>query len=177
MIYWLLAVSLYWVLGIAYYGSKRETYSHFRHTISELGESGSAFERQVGFFIFLPVGIGLMLIGYGLLSLDEHLALLSTVMGLSYFLSAFFPCDPGTPLAGSWKNSIHNLIGGVCYAVMIYQLRELSDQGRGEQFGIAFVPLAAFLITFIVGWPKQLIGLAQRVAETGVFVSLLISLS
>lgn len=177
MTYLLLAISIYWALGIAFYASKRESYDHSRDTISELGEAGSAYEMQVAYAVFVPVGLGLMAIAYALHASDQHLSLLCGFMGLSYFLSAFFPCDPGTPLSGSWKNAVHNLIGGVCYAAMVYQLRELSELDGGAHFDVSFMLLAGFLIAFVIGWPKRLIGLAQRVAEASVLISVLIALN
>jgi hypothetical protein len=90
---------------------------------------------------------------------------------LSYFLSAFFPCDPGTPVLGTWKNNIHNIIGGVCYAGVAYQLNELLDSNLGWYIEIAFTLLCVFLLTFLTGFPKLFIGLIQSLAEASIFLT------
>lgn len=170
MAYFLLIIYLYLIFGVYFYAQKRPAYSHLKHSISELGENGSDFEKQVGFIVFVPVGLGFLLLA-GLSYADNWpAAVLAGAMGFGYFLSAFFPCDPGTPMSGSWKNSIHNLVGGIAYITMAYQLKELIDQQVGWYAEVAFVALAVFLFNFIIGWPKQVVGLTQRMAETAVFL-------
>ena len=171
MAFFLLMIYIYLVWGIAFYAKKRKAYNHFRYSISELGELGSEYEKQVSFFIFLPVGLGCLIISIFAYTNNYQAAFLSGAIGLSYLLSAFFPCDPGTPLLGTWKNSIHNIVGGVCYAGMAYQLNELMDNNTGWHIDVSFTLLCVFLITFLVGFPKYFIGLIQRMAEASIFLS------
>ena len=174
--YLLMAVVGYLVLGVAYYASKRPSYSHFQHTISELGETGSAYAKPVGYGLFLPVGLACLWSAYLAHDRSEPVAIILALMGLSYSMAAFFPCDPETPAIGSWQNTVHNVVGGICYIGMGLQLRELSDQGGATYFGVSFLLLAAFLIMFVIGWPKRLIGLAQRLAEASIFASAFLTL-
>ncbi len=177
MAYFLLFIYLYLVFGVCFYAQKRPVYSHLKHSISELGENGSDFEKQVGFIVFVPVGLGFLLLA-GIIYADNWpAAVLAGAMGFSYFFSAFFPCAPGTPVSGSWKNSIHNLVGGVAYITMGYQLKALIDQQVGWYVEVAFITLAVFLFNFIIGWPKQLVGLTQRVAESAVFLTVFLLLT
>lgn len=170
MTYLLLVTFSYLVLGVAFYAAKRPQYSHFSHTISELGENGSAYEKAVGFGVFVPVGLTFLLLAALNLSNNMPVAVLAGAMGFSYFLSAIFPCDAGTPMAGSWKNTMHNLVGGVAYITIGYQLRELIDLQTGWYANVTFIALAVFLFNFILGWPKAVVGLTQRIAETTVFM-------
>ncbi len=177
MVYFLLVIYLYLVWGVLNKKKKRPSYSHLKHTISELGENGSAFEKPVGFKLFMPVGLAFVLVSGLMYSTNLPAAFLAAAMGFSYFFSSFFPCDPGTPMSGSWKNSVHNLVGGAAYITMIYQLKELSDQQVGWYAEVAFVALAVFLFNFMIGWPKQVVGLTQRLAETSVFIGIFMLLA
>ena len=169
MVYGLLLIYLYLLFGVIFYANKRPVYSHLKHSISELGENGSDYEKQVGFRVFMPVGLAFLLIAGLTYTENWPAAVLAGAMGFNYFLSAFFPCDPDTPVSGSWKNSIHNLVGGIAYVTMGYQLKALIDQQIGWYAEVAFIALAVFLFNFIIGWPKQVVGLTQRLAESTVF--------
>jgi hypothetical protein len=171
MAFFLLIIYIYLVWGITFYGKKRKAYDHFKYSISELGELGSEYEKQVSFVIFLPVGLGCLIVSIFTYTYSYQAAFLSSAIGLSYLLSAFFPCDPGTPLFGTWKNSIHNIVGAACYAGMVYQLNELMDKNTGWYIDVSFTLLCFFLITFLVGFPKYFIGLIQRIAEASIFLS------
>jgi hypothetical protein len=171
MALFLLVIYTYLVCGVVFYGKKRKTYNHFRYSISELGELGSEYEKHVSYFIFLPVGLGCLIVSFARYDSNYPAAFLSGAIGFSYFLSAFFPCDPETPLLGTWKNTMHNIIGGVCYAATAYQLNELMDSKAAWFIDVTFKLLCAFLLIFIVGFPKSIIGLAQRLAEASIFLS------
>lgn len=171
MAFLLLFIYIFLVCGVVFYANKRKAYSHFRYSISELGELGSEYEKQVSYFVFLPVGLGCLIVSFLSYTSNYPAAFLSGAIGFSYLLSAFFPCDPGTPLLGTWKNSIHNIIGGTCYVAMAYQLNELMDSEVIWFIELTFTLLCAFLLMFLVGFPKGFIGLAQRLAETSIFLS------
>lgn len=153
-----------------YFAKMRPEYSHKTHTISELAESASPFERHVSFGVFLPFGAVLCVLGFFQLNEHPSIAYLMLAVGLSYFLSAFFPCDANIPALGSWKNAIHNVIGGICYATMLYLLNEFSDSDWLAR--IAFITLSAFVVFVVIGWPRNWLGLAQRLAELCVFLTI-----
>ena len=159
-------------LGILYFARKRPEYSHARHSISELAETGSEYEKQVSYFVFLP--FGLLAVGLASYSYTENLnaAVLLTAVGLSYLLSAIFPCDPGAPAVGSWKTLIHNIVGASCYAAMLYQLKELADTQSEWWATMGLTSLSLFLVSFFVGWPRNWTGLLQRLAEVCVFLNI-----
>lgn len=87
----------------------RPEYSHIRHTISELGESGSPWSSLVSFGLFLPTGVLVwvaILFAYPFYARDRSTSLgfcAFASLGLGYVMAAFFPCDPGSPLMGSWQ--------------------------------------------------------------------------
>ncbi len=107
--------------GTVYFASRRPEYRHVTHTISELGESGSPHAAVVGFGIFLPAGLlawAALLLAYGRSRRDRLLTaglLAFACLGLGYVGAAFFPCDPGSPLVGTWRQQVHNAFGFVEY--------------------------------------------------------------
>ena len=107
------------ITGNFYFSGKKTGYSNIRHTISELGETGSAYEKQAGFGLFLPTGILLAVISY--LAKDNINAMgLALSLAAGYVAAAFFPCDPGSPSSGTWKQQVHNLGGFIEYAGSIF---------------------------------------------------------
>src|SRR3954465_12420531 len=96
------------LLGPLYFASLGPDYSHFSKTISELGETGAPQAHLVAFGFFLPVGLlvwfALWLTHRDNSGHDISLVLLAlSGLGAGYVLSAFFRCDPGGPLFGSWR--------------------------------------------------------------------------
>lgn len=176
MTLFLFTIYLYLACGITFYGAKRAAYNACKHTISELGESGSLYEKQVSYYLFFPVGFGCLLVANGIYEMNEPAAFIIGSLGVSYFLSAFFPCDPGTPAVGSWKNILHNIIAAICYAGIAYQLNELSSSHAPWHIQLSFSLLCTLLILFVIGLPKHLIGLLQRVTETSIFLSVFLLL-
>jgi hypothetical protein len=58
----LTAFAMAWLaIGLSLFGARRPACSHWRHTISEIGESGAPDRRLVAFALFLPVGVVLLL--------------------------------------------------------------------------------------------------------------------
>jgi Protein of unknown function (DUF998) len=99
-----------------YFASLRPGYSHVANTISELGETGSVHERALAFGFWLPVGLmvwlGLWLAHREMADREASLVLLAfSCLGLGYVGGAFFPCDPGAPIFGTWRTLAHNLAG------------------------------------------------------------------
>jgi hypothetical protein len=169
-----IAVSAYLIVGIVYFGYKKAGYDHLKHTISELGETGSAWEKQVSFGLFLPAGIGLLVIA--LTHWDHEVARgLSACLAFGYLVAAFFPCDKGSPSSGSWKQQVHNLGGFIEYAGAIFFLIKGGEYDLGI-FGIDFkvigyIVIVCVIITSIPGNPVR--GLAQRIAELLLFGALI----
>jgi hypothetical protein len=102
------------LLGTIYFASLRPGYSNVSNTISELGETGAPQARLVAFGFFLPMGLIVWLAlwlarGRGT---DQDLPIVLVALselGTGYVLAAFFPCDPGGPLFGSWRTRAHNV--------------------------------------------------------------------
>ncbi|PZR39416.1 MAG: hypothetical protein DI538_06970 [Azospira oryzae] len=167
----LLVATVYLIAGILFFGKKRKTYSHLRHTISELGESGSPYEKPVSFGLFFIVGAILILVSL-LNDTNETLHGLSLCVGAGYLVAAIFPCDEGSPLEGSWKQQIHNLGGFVEYAGSAYFLAQ-----SAEVFSFVSTKLIAGIIvlcTLFISIPSfSFRGLVQRVAEALLFLSLI----
>ena len=168
---------VYLIAGIVYFGSKLKNYSHLKHTISELGETGSIYEKQVGFGFFLVVGMLLFIIS--ILARENFTAfVIAMSQALGYGLSAFFPCDRGSPLFGTWKQWVHNFAGVIGYGGSIFAILNASDDALPAQF-IPF-KTAGYLITFCILLacipPNPVRGLAQRTGETLLFGCLLLLL-
>ena len=160
-----ISITTYLILGVLYLGKKKETYSHFRHTISELGEKGSKIFGLASYGLFLPVGLALLLITL-VAGENDVLCGLSLCVSAGYTISAIFPCDYGSPLAGSWRQQIHNLAGFVQYAGGVYFL---SQQPKYSLFADII-----FICLILISFPKNPVrGVAQRVAELLLFGSLI----
>ena len=170
-------VALWLVGGIIWFARRRSDYQHVRHTISELGEVGAPDARRVAWLLFAPVGLVLLAVGILALRggtpepLGEPFGLLALAVGVGYLGAVLFPCDPGSPLAGSSRQQLHNLAGGVEY------LGGAAALFMGAQALAAAAPLAVWLqvcaaIVVIVtvalslqaAFPVR--GLVQRVGET-----------
>ena len=156
---------------------RKDGYRHWEHTISELGETGSPVQLAVaiGFgmiaaFVLtslwlaswsLPTALNPVLYAYGLL-------------GVSYAVAAFFPCDPGVPASGTMTNAVH-LAGGVAgYIGPLWALRELIELAPPPFTpllwnALATVVLVGVAILFLV---RRLRGLGQRIAEVALFAGL-----
>jgi hypothetical protein len=162
-----------------WFARRRPGYSHLRHTISELGETGAADARPVAWLAFAPLGLAVWLFValLGALLPDGSgtgLVLLS-LLGVSYVGAAVFPCDAGAPFWGTWRNQLHNLVASLGYfgagAGLIELARAFEDVsslsglagitatlGKGVLFGI-----------FALSFESPVRGLVQRTIEAAVF--------
>ena len=170
----LYVVIIFLVAGIIYVASKSPHYSHLKHTISELGEDNAPYSRIVNMGLFLPVGIILILIG--LLNRDNTIISgLAICLGVGYLVSALFPCDRGSPLAGSIKQTIHNIGGFIEYGGGIYFLNKsrhlLLTPGFIEPQWITGFLVLCVILTSLPGF--KLRGLFQRTVEFILFGQLL----
>ena len=146
-------------------------YSHFRHTISEIGESGAQHERFVAWGLFLPVGVVLLVVAWFARPAAPAVAALASCIAVGYVGAALFPCDPGSPLAGSMRQTLHNLAGAVQYVGGGFALMTLARES-GQPFQAAgFLVLATAVGLSIVPSGAGR-GLLQRMAELCLFASL-----
>lgn len=107
--------------GTWHYALALSDYNAVRQTISELGAFGTPMADRINYGLFLPVG--LLQWAAVLLECRAHPErsptrrglLAFSWVGLAYMLCAVFPCDPGSPLIGSWRQQIHNLCGALEY--------------------------------------------------------------
>ena len=170
----LTAVSAALLLVAVLIGARRRPgYLHRRHTISELGERGDALERVFSSGVFLP--IGLMLAAAGLITLDSNpaAAALALCIATGYLSAAVFPCDPGSPLSGSWRQGLHNLGGAVQYMGGALSLMVIAETHAAVfRYTGMTVGAAAILISF----PSPTRGAIQRAAETLLFGGLIAAL-
>jgi hypothetical protein len=165
--------ALYLALAVVYFGQRKPGYSHFRHTISELGEVGSADGQQVSWGVFLPVGLVCLLVAGLVGPARTPQLVLAASIATGYVVAAIFPTDPGSPMSGTWRQALHNLGGGVQYLGGTLALFWLA-----ESFGVGF-RVAGFVVgaaLLLVSFPHPARGLVQRIAETCLFGGLAWSL-
>lgn len=165
----LLAVAI-WRFGVA-----RAAYSQLRHTISELGESGAPNARWVSFGVFLPFGIAMLLVAWLCQAESGSGARLAVCLAVGYVGAAFFPCDPGSPLSGSWRQSVHNLAGAVQYVGGGAVLWQLGSTAALFEVSALLVWVAAGLLSLAA--TSAIRGAIQRVAEVTLLGCLVVILS
>jgi len=171
--------------GVVYFGHRRPGYSHVRHTISELGEIGSPSSQMVSLGLFLPVGVLCLLAARWSADrlvgseLSGGLSTLALSIAIGYIVAAIFRCDPGSPLAGSWRQGIHNVGGGIEYlggAAGLWRIGDALHAGAGNWLGIAFGGAAATVAAAVVLMSVPALfrwrGAVQRVAEALLFAAL-----
>ncbi len=166
---------LYLCAGMLALAPRKPGYSHIRHTISELGETGARDQRLVAFGVFLPVGLLLLAVA-GLVRADSTpVAALASCIAVGYLGAALFPCDPGSPVSGSARQAAHNLAGAVEYIGGGFALTAIA-RDSGQSFQVAgFVVLAAAIALSVLP-AASLRGGVQRVAELCLFGGLAFAL-
>lgn len=173
------------LLGTLYFASARPGYSHIANTISELGETGAPHARLVAFGFFLPVGfivwLALWLAHRQRSGQDTALVLLAlSGLGTGYVVAAFFPCEPGGPLFGSWRTLVHNAAavidyGGTAFGLLLFCRYCARRKMRPEAVAFGIAAALGFLAMVLLGLPPAfpVRGAVQRVTElmqfTGVF--------
>ncbi|MCO5237897.1 MAG: DUF998 domain-containing protein [Chitinophagaceae bacterium] len=113
--------TVFLIAGIIFFAARRPGYSHIRNTISELGEDNAPGADVVNMRLFLPAGVVLIWIGIAGWNRMNGWEL-ALCIGAGYTLSALFPCDPGAPLIGGFRQMMHNLAGLIEYGGGIYFL-------------------------------------------------------
>lgn len=96
-------------------------YSHVSQFISELGAIDAPYGTIVSLGTFLPAGVLMMLACLALTTRvpptrGARLGLaMVALIGLSWIVAAFAPCDTGCPAEGSPRQAMHNLAGVIGY--------------------------------------------------------------
>jgi hypothetical protein len=163
-----------------YFGSRKPGYSHVRHTISELGEIGSPVGRSVSYIGFLSTGISLwlfLLVAARALPHESTEALfLLSLVGAGYVGGAIFRCDPGAPLIGSWRNTLHNVFGGLEYLGAAGAFTTLKNTAFWSPLSelMVYAGGLVFVCLWGISFPHPFRGLVQRVAETTIFLGVVL---
>lgn len=147
---------------------RRPAYSHVRDTISELGERGASDSQRVNFGLFLPVALLLFGASATIFSSGERIAMLGLCMGVGYLVSLVAPCDPGSPLAGSFRQTLHNVGGGIEYCGGALSLWLVAEEHGAFFFYSGWIVAIGVVAISIPGLPIR--GLVQRGVETILFV-------
>lgn len=166
-----------------YFASLRPEYSHFRHTISELGESGAIHQNPVQFLFFFPVGLLIWLAVWLAMNhypnrLSGLTLILFSCLGTGYVMSAIFPADTGSPMWGSWQQQLHNLFGLIEYAgtaagiVLAANSLKSSNKWLGFYLTIATASLIVISLLLLSLPPAFAVrGLIQRLCELTMFIT------
>ncbi|MET0230754.1 MAG: DUF998 domain-containing protein [Rhodanobacteraceae bacterium] len=163
-----IVAGIYLAIGTVLLARRRPEYSHLRNTISELGETGARDQRLVAAGLFLPVGVVLLLAASLLRFPSPAGSMLALAIAIGYVGAALFPCDPGSPLSGTWRQTLHNFAGGIEYIGGGFALVTLA-RDFGLPFQIAgFVAIGAAIALSVLPSTGSR-GAIQRVAELCLF--------
>jgi len=160
--------AIYLAIALLLLGRRKPGYSHLRHTISEIGESGARDQRFVALGLFLPIGLALLVVAYLLRPESSASAMLALAIAIGYLGAALFPCDPGSPLSGSTKQAMHNLAGGIEYVGGGFALMTLA-RDFGPAFQTAGFAVLGAAVALSVLPSTSIRGLIQRIAEACLF--------
>lgn len=160
--------TLYLALALFVLGPRKPGYSHIVHTISELGEVGAPHARAVAWLVFLPIGLLQWLVAAWHVSNAPAVALVAACIGTGYVVAAVFPCDPGSPVSGSWRQGLHNLGGGVEYVGGGFAFLKAAEHYGG---GFAWLGYAILVVAVALTMLPQasVRGLVQRIGELALF--------
>ena len=165
------------------FGQRWGDYDAGRDFISELGAAGAPDAAAVN-LTFLLAGLLFVATCAALARAAGRgaaaLALVSLV-GWSYVVVAFAPCDAGCPAEGSPTQALHNAVGAVGYLGGGIGLLLLARGRESRRGAPAWLATAAGLLAIgglvAMGAPElaDVRGAAQRVVEGGVFLWLLVA--
>ncbi|MGZ0077113.1 DUF998 domain-containing protein [Methylomonas sp. YC3] len=164
--------------GNWHYAQTLPNYDAVRQTISELAAFGTPLADEINYGLFLPVGLMQWLAlacQYRTLKQSPTLSrglLAFSWVGTAYVFCALFPCDPGSPLMGSWRQQIHNLFGALEYLGGGYGLL-LFGRIPGSRIAIPLkisgVLVLTVLVLLAIPFLADYRGLIQRIAESVLF--------
>ncbi len=160
--------SLHLTAALLFFGRRKADYSHLVNTISEVGEIESPDEIPVGYGVFLPVGLLLLMVAFFSLEMNQELAALAGSIGVGYVAAAFFPCDRNSPLIGSWRQTVHNIGGAVEYGGGGVALLWLASN-LGQPFLAGGILVLLVLIGLALLPARWYRGAVQRVGELVLF--------
>ncbi len=163
-------ITIWLICGIVAFGRRKPGYSHMRHTISELGERGAIDARIVAFGLFLPVGLGLASVAILSDERSPESAALAAAMAIGYLGAVAFPCDPGSPMHGSFSQGMHNLAGGIQYVGGTLALARMGETVPVFSTVAAVVGIVVVILT--VPNAGRIRGAAQRLGESVLFATL-----
>jgi len=167
---------IYLFAALQVLGRRKPGYRHIGHSISEIGETGAPDQRFVAYGLFLPIGMAMGLVAWMVAPASPATAALAAAIAIGYLGAAQFPCDPGSPLAGSFRQAMHNLLGGVQYVGGALALMRLSEVQEVPFKAAGFILFGTVVIlTFMPSGGKGVRGLVQRVGEVVLFGSLALS--
>ena len=147
---------------------RKDGYSHVKHTISEIGESGAPDQRFVAFGLFLPIGVLLLFVALLVRAASPASASLALSIAVGYIGAAVFPCDPGSPMVGTTRQALHSLAGAVEYIGGGFALMTLAES-FGQPFKIAgFIVLGSAIALSVIP-STSFRGIIQRLAEASLF--------
>ncbi len=132
--------------------------------------------------LFLPTGVLVWLaivLAYPFYARDRSTSLglyAFASLGLGYVMAAFFPCDPGSPLMGSWQQQVHNVFGFVEYlgtGIALIAFGRSYTKAKAYLLGVALVGSGVGVLVGLVllstpSW-GSVRGLVQRVTEVILF--------
>jgi Protein of unknown function (DUF998) len=172
-----LAAAAYLTLASVILAAPRRDYSHVRSTLSELGAWGAPRARVAAWGVFFPLGFVLAGLAACAYARAPGAAWLATCLSVGYLGAALFPCDPGAPLFGSWRQQLHSLSGAIEYlggAFALAWLAALHDSPR--YLALACVVLAAAL-GLCFSRLARVRGFMQRAGELALFAGLALLLA
>ncbi len=146
-------------------------YRHTRDTISELGETGGEDGRLATFGLFLPVSILLFISAITVKDSDHGVAMLALCIGIGYLVAVVAPCDPGSPMEGSLKQTVHNVGGAIEYLGGALSLWIIGAGAKPVFFYAGWLVASATIMISIPQLPWR--GLVQRVVETTLFAAVI----
>ena len=160
--------AIYLFASLVVLARRKVGYSHIKHSISEIGEVGAPDQRWVALGLFLPTGLLLLPVAYFLQAASPPAAALALCIAIGYVGAAAFPCDPGSPMMGTVRQSLHNVAGAVEYAGGGFALMTLAES-LGQPFQAAGFVVLGSVIALSVLSSNSVRGLVQRVAEASLF--------
>lgn len=178
----LAATIVAWVPPVVF-GLRWPDYRAGRDFISELGAAGAPDASAVN-LTFLAAGVLFVAACAAIARASQGRALalsLVSLVGWSYVVAAFVPCDAGCPAEGSATQALHNAAGALGYLGggigLLLAARAREAARRGPPWLAAGAGAVAIAGLLAMGAPElaAVRGAVQRTVELGVFAWLLLA--